>query len=84
MASTTYSKTFESWTLAAVWGGVDHREWDASSVEHNMALRRARPSLIRRTRAGLLAPPRAAALAESKEAHSRSIWSASPKRSKSL
>ena len=34
---------------------VDHTERDASSVDHNMALR-ARLSLIRRIRAGLLAP----------------------------
>jgi hypothetical protein len=62
---------------------VDHRERDASTVDHNMALR-ARLSLIRRVRAGSLAPPGAATLAESKEALSQSIWSASPKRSKSL
>jgi hypothetical protein len=62
---------------------MDHREWDASSVDHNMALR-AVLSLICRILTDLLTPPGAATLAESKEVFSQSIWSASPKRSKSL
>ena len=62
---------------------VDHAQWDASSVDHNMALR-ALLSLIRRIRSGLLTPPGAATLAESNDALSQSIWSASPKRSKSF
>ncbi len=62
---------------------VDHREWDAASVDHNVALR-ALFALVGGVRAGLLAPPGAATLAESKDALSQSICSASPKRSKSL
>ena len=60
-----------------------HTERDAYSVPNNMALR-ALLSLIRRIRSSLFGPPGAATLAESKEALSQSIWSASPKRSKSL
>jgi len=62
---------------------VDHRERDASSVDHNVALG-ALFALIRGIWAGLSTPPGAATLAESKEALSQSIWSASPKRSKSF
>jgi hypothetical protein len=62
---------------------VDHRERDAFSVDHNVALR-ARFALIRRIRAGLLAPRGAATLAESTQALSQSIWSASPNRSRSF
>jgi hypothetical protein len=62
---------------------VDHRERDAISVDHDVALR-ARLALVRRVRAGLLAPRGAATLDESKDALSHSIWSASPKRSRSL
>src|SRR5215210_1989773 len=54
---------------------VDHRQRDASSVDHNMALR-ALFALIRRVRAGLLAPPGAGTLDESKDALSQSISSA--------
>src|SRR5215211_1237683 len=65
-----------------VGGAEDYRERDAPSVRNNMALR-SRFSLIRRIRAGSLAPLFAGTLAESKEALSQSIRSASPKRSKS-
>ena len=64
-------------------GRVDHRERDAISVDHDVALR-ARLALVRRIRSGLLAPRGAATLDESNEALSHSIWSASPNRSKSL
>ena len=56
-----------------------HRERDAFSVDHNMALR-ARFPFIRRIRSGLVAPFLAGMLVESKEALSQSIWSASPRR----
>src|SRR3954454_1579204 len=62
---------------------VDHRERDAPSVDHNMALR-ALLSFIRRIRAGLFAPPGAGTLAESNDALCQSISSALPKRSTSL
>lgn len=73
----------QDFRVVDVGGRVGHRKRDASPVEHNMALR-ARFALIRGVRAGSLAPPGAGTLAESKEARSQSIWSASPKRSKSL
>src|SRR5215212_718778 len=66
-----------------VGSGVSHCERDSVPVDHNVALR-ALFALIRRIRSGLLTPRGAATLAESKEARSQSIWSASPKRSKSL
>jgi hypothetical protein len=65
-----------------VCGAEYYRERDASSVRNNMALR-ARLCLIRRIRSGLLAPLLAGTLAESKDALSQSITSASPRRSKS-
>jgi hypothetical protein len=65
-----------------VCGSEHHRERNASSVRNNMALR-ARLCLIRRIRSGLLAPLLAGTLAESKDALSQSISSASPRRSKS-
>src|SRR5215212_7649684 len=61
---------------------VDHRQRDAPSIYHNMALR-ALLSLIRRIRAGLLAPPGAGTLAESNDALCQSISSAFPRRSRS-
>ena len=73
----------QDFRVVDVGGRVGQRKRDASPVEHNMALG-ARFALIRRVRAGSLAPPGAGTLAESKEARSQSIWSASPKRSKSL
>src|SRR5215218_9234163 len=62
---------------------VDHTERDAFSVDHTMALR-ALFALVRRIRSCLLAPPGAGTLDESKDALSQLIWSASPKRSRSL
>src|SRR5919202_6278064 len=55
---------FEDLRVVDVGSRVDHREWDASSVDHNMALR-ALFALIRRIRSGLLAPPGAGTLAPS-------------------
>src|SRR3712207_217096 len=69
--------------VVVVGSRLDNRQRDASSIYHNMALR-ALFALIRRVRAGLLAPPGAGTLAESNDALSQSMWSASPKRSKSL
>ena len=66
-----------------VCSGEHHTERDALSVNHNMALR-ARLSLIRRIRAACRSPLLAGTLAESKEALSQSIWSASPRRSSKL
>jgi hypothetical protein len=62
--------------------GEDHRERDAVSVRNNVALG-ARFALIRRILGGFFAPLFAATLAESSEACSQSISSASPSRSKS-
>ena len=65
-----------------VCGAENYCERDTSSVCHNMALR-VRLSLICRIRAGCLTPLFAGTLAESQEALSQSIRSASPRRSKS-
>src|SRR5215211_1659916 len=65
-----------------VCGAENYCERDTSSVCHNMALR-VRLSLICRIRAGSLTPLLAGTLAESKEALSQSMRSASPRRSKS-
>jgi hypothetical protein len=66
-----------------VCGCEDYRQRDASSVRHKVALR-ARLSLIRRIRTGSLAPLFADTLAESRDALSQSISSASPRRSSSM
>jgi hypothetical protein len=58
-------------------GGEHYRQWDAPSVRNEVALR-ARFSLIRRIRSGFLAPLLAGMEAESSEARSQSIRSASP------
>jgi hypothetical protein len=63
-----------------VCGSEHYRQRDASSVRNNMALR-ARFSLIRWIRSGLCTPLLAGMEAESSEARSQSIWSASPRRS---
>jgi hypothetical protein len=73
---------FQDLRVMDVCGSEDYRERDASSVRNNMALR-ARLCLIRRIRSGLLAPLLAGTLAESKQALSQLISSASPRRSKS-
>ena len=63
---------------------ADHRaERDAPSVRNKVALR-ALLSLIRRILAGFRAPLLAGMEAESRQARSHSIWSASPRRSKSV
>jgi hypothetical protein len=64
-----------------VGGSEHHTERDALPVDHKVALR-ARLSLIRRIRTGSCSPLFAGMLAESKEARSQSICSASPRRSK--
>jgi hypothetical protein len=58
-------------------GGEHYRKWEAPSVRNKVALR-ARFSLIRRIRSGFRAPLLAGMLAESSEARSQSIKSASP------
>jgi hypothetical protein len=58
-----------------------HRERDASSVRNKVALR-ALLSFIRRIRSGFWTPLLAGMEAESSEARSHSIWSASPRRSR--
>ena len=62
-----------------VGGREDYRERDAPSVRNNMALR-SRFAFIRRIRPGLFAPLLAGTLAESNEALSQSMRSASPRR----
>src|SRR5215204_1849292 len=74
---------FQDLRVVDVGRRVDHRKWDAFSVDHNMALR-ALFAFICRILAGLLAPPGAGTLDESKDARSQSMWSASPRRSKIL
>jgi hypothetical protein len=75
------AKTFESWTLAAEW--VTESGMPSRSTTMCSAWSPVCPYLCR-IRTGLLAPPGAGTLAESKDALSQLIWSASPKRSKSL
>src|SRR5215210_4101917 len=65
--------------IVDVGGGVDHREWDAASVDHEVALG-APLTPVRRVRPGPSAPPGAGTLAESKDARSQSISSARPRR----
>ncbi len=67
-------------TVVDVGRRVPHRERDAASVDHNVALR-ALFAAIRRVRAGLFAPPGAGTAAESKEALPQSMRLASPRRS---
>jgi hypothetical protein len=76
-------RLFQNLGVVNVGSRVDHRERDAVSVHHNMALR-ALFAFVRRIRAGLFASPGAATLDESKEALSQSISSALPSRSKSF
>src|SRR5215210_2457419 len=74
-------EVLEDHRIVYVRGGEAHCERDARSLDHKVALR-ARLSLIRRIRAGSRSPLLAGMLAESKEARSQSICSASPRRSK--
>jgi hypothetical protein len=73
-------KLFENHRVVDVGSADSYRERDAVPVRNKVALR-ARFSLIRRIRSGVVAPLLAGTVAESKEARSQSIWSASPNRS---
>jgi hypothetical protein len=73
---------FEDHRVVDVCRADHHTERDAPSVRNKVALR-ARFSFIRRILAGFRAPLLAGMEAESKQARSHSIWSASPRRSKS-
>jgi len=73
---------FENHRVVNVCRADHHTERDAPSVRNKVALR-ARFSFIRRIVADFVAPLFAGMEAESKEARSHSIWSASPRRSKS-
>src|SRR5215210_3527314 len=72
---------FEDHRVVDVRGCEHYREWDAPSVRNKVALR-ALLSFIRRIRSGFRAPLLAGMEAESREARSQSIWSASPRRSR--
>src|SRR5215213_10403678 len=65
--------------VVGIGGGEDRGERDPFSVRNKVALR-ALLSLIRRIRSGFCAPLLAGMLAESTQARSQSIWSASPRR----
>src|SRR5918995_5535653 len=72
---------FEGHRVVDVCCGEHHRERDTPSVRNKVALR-ALLSLIRRIRSGFCSPLLAGMEAESSEARSQSIWSASPRRSR--
>src|SRR5215203_204053 len=72
-------RTHRRHRVVDVCGRKRYREWDAPSVRNNVALR-ALLSFIRRIRSGFCAPLLAGMAAESSEARSQSIWSASPRR----
>jgi hypothetical protein len=74
---------FENHRVVNVCRARHHTERDAPSVRNKVALR-ARFSFIRRILAGFRAPLLAGMEAESKQARSHSMWSASPRRSKSI
>ena len=74
-------KVLQNHRIVYVGGSEHHCERDALPVDHKVALR-ARLSLIRRIRAGSWSLLFAGMLAESKEARSQSICSASPRPSK--
>src|SRR5215203_6621999 len=71
----------EDHRVVGIGGAEHHAQRDAPSVRNKVALR-VRFSLIRRILAGFCAPLFAGMEAESKEARSQSIRSASPRRSK--
>src|SRR5215210_1966904 len=72
---------FEDHRVVDVCSGEDHGQWDPLSVRNKVALG-ALLSFIRRILAGFGAPLLAGMEAESSEARSQSIWSASPRRSR--
>ena len=72
---------FESHRVMDVGRGKHHRQRDTPSVRNKVALR-ALLSLVCRIRSGFWAPLLAGMEAESSEARSQSIWSASPRRSR--
>ena len=74
---------FEDHRVVNVRRADHHTERDAPSVRNKVALR-ALLSLIRRILSGFPAPLFAGMEAESRQARSHSIWSASPRRSKSV
>src|SRR5215207_4072926 len=71
---------FEDHRVVDVCCAEHYRQWDAPSVRNKVALR-ALLSFICRIRSGFWAPLLAGMEAESSEARSQSIWSASPRRS---
>jgi len=72
---------FEDHPVVDVCCAEHYRQWDAPSVRNKVALR-ALLSFICRIRSGFWAPLLAGMEAESSEARSHSIWSASPRRSR--
>jgi hypothetical protein len=82
MGSIPSPELFENRRVVDVCRAEHHTERDASSIRNKVALR-ARFSFICRIRSGFCAPLFAGMLAESKQARSHSILSASPRRSKS-
>jgi hypothetical protein len=74
---------FEDHPVVDVCGREHYRQWDAPSVRNKVALR-ALLSFIRGIRSGFWAPLLAGMEAESSEARSHSIWSASPRRSRRI
>jgi hypothetical protein len=74
---------FEDHRVVDVCGRENYRQWDALSVRNKVALR-ALLSFIRRIRCGFWTPLLAGMEAESSEARSQSIWSASPRRSSKM
>jgi hypothetical protein len=75
--------SFEHIRIVDVGCCVSHRQGDTATVDHKVTLR-ARFATIGGIGTCLLAPPGAATLAESSDALDQSIWSASPKRFKSV
>jgi hypothetical protein len=72
---------FKDHRVVDVGSGDDHSEWDPFSVRNKVTLR-ALLSFICRIRSGFCAPLLAGMEAESSEARSQSIWSASPRGSR--
>jgi hypothetical protein len=72
---------FEDHRVVDVRGREHYRQWYAPTLRNNVALG-ALLSFIRRIRCGFCSPLLAGMEAESSEARSHSIWSASPRRSR--